>query len=56
MTKNKFYKIKKNEFEGSVLECVVKYTIIVNPFLRRCPNLKCSAKVQVRGGGPDVAG
>ena len=56
MTKNKFYKIEKNEFEGSVLECVVKYTIIVNPCLRRCPNLKCSAKVQVRGAGPDVDG
>ena len=56
VTKNKFYKIEKNEFEGSVLECVAKYTIIVNPCLHRCPNLKCSAKVQVRGAGPDVDG
>ena len=42
MTKNKFYKTvvkrivtitstEKNEFEGSVLECVIKFTNIVNP-------------------------
>ena len=67
VTKNKFYETvvksivtitstEENEFEGSVLECAVKFTIIVNPCLRRCPLLKCSAKVQVCGGGPDVAG
>ena len=67
MTKNKFYKTvvkkivtitstEKNEFEGSVLECVIKFTNIVNPCLRRCPTLECSAKVQVCSGGPDVDG
>ena len=61
MTKNKFYKTvvtrivtitstEKNEFEGSVLECAVKFTIIVNPCLHRCLTLKYSAKVQVCGG------
>ena len=61
MTKNEFYKTvvkwtltitstveDKNEFEGSVVESVIKFTIIVNPCLRRCPTLECSAKVQVR--------
>ena len=56
MTKNKFYKIEKNEFEGSVLECVINFTNIVNPCLRRYPILEYSAKVQVRGGGRDVDG
>ena len=67
MTKNEFYKTvvesvvtitstEKNEFEGSVLECVIKFANIVNPYLRRCPTLQCSAKVQVRGGGRDVDG
>ena len=67
MTKDEFYKTvvesivtitstEKNEFEGLVLECAIKFTNIVNPCLRRCPTLECSAKVQVHGGGPDVAG
>ena len=67
MTKNEFYKTvvesivtitstEKNEFEGSVLECVIKFANIVNPCLRRCPILECSAKVQVCGGGRDVDG
>ena len=67
VTKNEFYKTvvkkivtitstEKNEFEGSVLECVIKFANIVNPCLRRCPTLQCSAKVQVRGGGRDVDG
>ena len=62
MTKDEFYKTvvesiviitstEKNEFEGSVLECAIKFTNIVNPCLRRCPTLECSAKVQVRSGG-----
>ena len=67
MTKNEFYKTvvesivtitntEKNEFEGLVLECAITFTNIVNPCLRRCPILECSAKVQVRGGGRDVDG
>ena len=67
MTKNEFSKpvVKRiatitstveNEFEGSVLECAIKFSIIVNPCLRRCLILRCSAKVQVCGGGPDVDG
>ena len=57
MTKNEFYKtvVKKtvtitstveNEFEGSELESVIKFPTY--PYLRRCPILECSAKVQVR--------
>ena len=46
----------ENKFEGSVLECTIKFPIIVNPRLRRCLILRCSAKVQVRGAGPDVDG
>ena len=67
MTKNEFYKTvvesivtitstEKNEFQGSVLECVIKFTNIVNPCLRRCSTLECIAKVQVRSGGRDVDG